>query len=95
MDEDEFCKFCRSSLDGDQERRVVMKFMVEREQWEREIKSRNEFNLDSKYIVDILRLYSTKPDADQKNPLMKDVPITEAMADKFNHALTQEGEERR
>ncbi|GMI02499.1 hypothetical protein TrST_g7336, partial [Triparma strigata] len=93
MDEDEFCKFCRSSLDRDMERRVVIKFMVEREQWEREIKSRNEFKLESKYIVDVLRIYSTEPEEDQKNPLMQHMPITKEMADKFSFALTHEASE--
>ena len=51
--------------------------------------------MDSKYIVDVLRIYSTKPDEDQKNPLMQDMPITEEMADKFSFALTHEGEEGR
>ena len=54
MDEDEFVKFCQSDLDNDGERKVVLKFMVERDQWEREIKSRDEFGLSSEYIVDVL-----------------------------------------
>ena len=60
MQVDEFIKFCKSELDNDGERKVVLKFMVEQDQWEREIKGRNEYNLDSQYIVDALEIFSSE-----------------------------------
>jgi hypothetical protein len=59
MDENEWVKFCVSVLDKNFPRRVVLKFMAERDQWEREIKSRNSYKLNSLYIVDVLEVFSS------------------------------------
>jgi len=54
IDEDEFVKLCKKELDNGGPLQVVLKLMKRQDQFEREVSSRDEKNLDSNYVVGTL-----------------------------------------
>ena len=60
--EDEFVAFCKLQFDNNQRKEVVFKFMKNEDQFRREIDSRKENELDSKYVVDIIRTFNGDED---------------------------------
>jgi Ca2+-binding EF-hand superfamily protein len=57
ISEEECVKMCKSVRDNGRPREVVLKFMRNREQFQREIESRK-LDFDSKYVIGIIHYYS-------------------------------------
>jgi serine/threonine protein kinase len=61
---DEFVGICKTVINNDRQGGVVLKFMKNKEQFQREVDSRNIHTLDPKYIVGITESYSADDNSD-------------------------------
>ena len=80
IDEDTFVTIHEKELDNNGDRQVVIKLMKRRDQFERECKSRDENELDPRYVVGIFNIL------DETNPrLIKDLEQVSKMFADHNH----------
>jgi serine/threonine protein kinase len=66
---DEFVGICNTVVNNDRQGRVVLKFMKNKEQFQREVDSRRNHTLDHNYVVHITEYYSTDVDDDFRSAL--------------------------
>jgi hypothetical protein len=66
ISEDEFINFAVSELDHGEPRKVVLKLMKYKDQFKRELESRENYDLDSKHVVAALHTHGGKEDREEE-----------------------------
>jgi hypothetical protein len=86
ISEDEFVKFAVNELDHGEPRKVALKFMKQEDQFERELDSREMYDLDSQHVVAVLHTHGGKEDReDEKNRFYTD--LENEGLEEYKHAL--------
>ena len=63
ISEAEFVALCKRELDNNQCRQLVFKFMKEKDQFQREVVSRRQNDLDPRRVISVLQTYDSETDA--------------------------------
>jgi serine/threonine protein kinase len=79
IDKREWLEFCAKTFGS--ERKVVIKFMENKAQYEREINTRKESGLDENYVLPILSHYSLEDDTEDRSSLNITLPNNRMLSD--------------
>ena len=91
IDEASFIQFCKADLDKNKPRTVVIKFMKDKEKFLNEITPRFEKNLESSYVMSVLKKFDSTAGEDEEGEgdilFRKDVQKQKSILDPLVHNL--------